>query len=133
VGSTPEKVRSIGAVIVSILTAAIAIWWLALVAARLGLKPEVNAQGVVVLDQFQRAKDILLVVLPLFSAALAYFVGSQGTADAKKEAAEQKTNLKLSSIPHSRESSKQRDRSIRRLLRSSRWSAREEWWKAGSL
>lgn len=88
-----EKVRSVGAVIVSVITAAIAIWWLALVAARLGVKPEVNAQGAVVLDQFQRAKDILIVVIPLFSAALAYFVGSQGTADAKKEAAGAKDKL----------------------------------------
>jgi len=82
-----EKIKSIGAAIVSLVTAGIAVWWLALVANRLGVKPEVNQQGAVVLDQFQRAKDVLLVVLPLFSASLAYWVGSQGTEKAKKEAA----------------------------------------------
>jgi hypothetical protein len=88
-----EKIKSIGAAVVSLITAGIAIWWLALVANRLGLKPEVNDKGIVVLDQFQRAKDILIVVLPLFSAALAYWVGSQGTAEAKKEAAATKQQL----------------------------------------
>lgn len=38
------------------------------------------------LDEWSRAKDILTVILPLFSASLAYWVGSQGTTEAKKEA-----------------------------------------------
>jgi hypothetical protein len=90
-----EKIKSIGAAVVSLVTAAFAIWWLALVANRLGVKPEVE-NGAVVLDQFQRAKDVLLVVLPLFSASLAYWVGSQGTEKAKKDA--DKATAKLQAV-----------------------------------
>jgi|SRR6476660_5295202 len=81
-----DTVRSVGAVFVSVVSALIAIWWLALVAERLGLAPVVDDHGTVVLDEFQRAKDILVVVLPLFTASIAYWVGSQGTTEAKEEA-----------------------------------------------
>lgn len=68
-------------------------WWLVLVAQRLGVKPEVDKAGAVVLDQFQRAKDLLLVVLPLFSAASAYWIGNSGSTTAKKETATAKGKL----------------------------------------
>ena len=92
-GSSSDSIKAIGAVIVTIVTAGVTIWWLALVAQRLGVKPEVNAAGAVVLDQFQRAKDLLLVVLPLFSAASAYWVGNSGSTAAKKEAETAKGKL----------------------------------------
>jgi hypothetical protein len=80
-----QTLKAIGAVCATILTAAILIWWLYLVADRLGQRPVVE-NGNVVLDEWSRAKDILTVILPLFSASLAYWVGSQGTTEAKKEA-----------------------------------------------
>jgi hypothetical protein len=57
--------------------------------------------GAVVLDQWSRAEDILLVVLPLFTATLAYWVGVQGTTEAKKEAqgAKQQLNAVLDQSP----------------------------------
>ena len=88
-----DRIRAVGAVIVSVFTAVLAAWWLWIVYSRLGTDAAVDDSGVVIKDEFQRAKDILLVVLPLFSAALAYFVGSQGTAGAKEEAATAKTQL----------------------------------------
>jgi len=95
-----DKVKAVGAVIATVLTAAILVWWLWLVADRINVRPVVE-NGAVVLDEWQRAKEILLVVLPLFSAALAYWVGSQGTTEAKKEAAgaKQKLDAVLDSSP----------------------------------
>lgn len=87
-----EKVKGVGAIVITLLTGAVTIWWLALVAQRLGVRPVVE-NGSVVLDEFQRTKDILLVVLPLFSAAVAYWVGSREAKDAKEEAATTKEQL----------------------------------------
>lgn len=88
-----EKIKSFGALVVALVTAGITIWWLVLVAQRLDLAPELGAEGTVVLDEFQRTKDVLIVVLPLFTASIAYFVGSQGTTDAKKDAKEAREQL----------------------------------------
>jgi chloramphenicol 3-O-phosphotransferase len=87
-----DQLKAIGAIVATVLTGAIVIWWLVIVAQKLGVKAEVK-NGNVVLDQYGRAKDILLVVLPLFSAALAYWVGSSGTQEAKNEAAGAKQQL----------------------------------------
>jgi hypothetical protein len=87
------NVKVIGAVVSTIVTAVIATWWLYVVYQKLGMKPEVDTAGKVVLDEYQRAKDILLVVLPLFTAALAYWTGSAGTTQAKQEANETKKQL----------------------------------------
>ena len=91
-GISLDQLKAIGAIVATVLTGAIVIWWLVIVAQKLSVKPEVE-NGNVVLDQYGRAKDILLVVLPLFSAALAYWVGSSGTQEAKKEAAGAKDKL----------------------------------------
>ncbi|MEY2474043.1 MAG: hypothetical protein QOK28_3372 [Actinomycetota bacterium] len=80
-----EKLKAGGAVLVAMFTGALVVWWLGLVAQRLNVQPVVK-DGTVILDEFQRAKDILLVVLPLFSATVAYFVGNQGAEKAKEEA-----------------------------------------------
>jgi hypothetical protein len=80
-----DQIKAAGVAVVSVATFALTLWWLVLVAQRLGVKAEVDASGNVTLDTFQRAKDILLVVLPLFSAALAFWVGNSGTAEAKKQ------------------------------------------------
>ena len=83
-GSMSDKFKSVGALIVTLSTFGLTVWWLVLIAQRLGQTPTVDAKGNVTLDTYQRAKDILLVVLPLFSAACAYWVGSAGTAKAKE-------------------------------------------------
>jgi hypothetical protein len=64
-------------------------WWLFVVSGHLGDAPVVDKQGNVVMDEFQRTKDILLVVLPLLTTALGYWFGSEGkdkAEDAAKEA-----------------------------------------------
>lgn len=88
-----KDIKSIGAVVATVVTAILAIWWLYIVYQRLGMKPEVDDAGNVVLDEYQRAKDILLVVLPMFTGALAYWTGSQGTTEAKQEAKDAKQQL----------------------------------------
>ena len=88
-----EKLRPIGAMLVTVLSAVLVIWWLIKVGDHIGTKPELDPKGNVVLDEWQRAKDILLVLLPLFSATLAFWVGSQGTTDAKKDAADARQQL----------------------------------------
>ena len=87
-----EKFKAVGALIATLFTAALLLWWLIKVGDRIGTKAEVE-NGTVVLDEWARAKDILLVVLPLFSASLAYWVGSQGLSQAKEEAKGAKKQL----------------------------------------
>jgi hypothetical protein len=96
-----ERIKAVGAAVATAVTAGILIWWLILAANRIGMAPTLDKEGKVVVDEWGRVKDILLVVLPLFSAALAYWVGSQGTTDAKKEAdaAKQKLDAVIDSSP----------------------------------
>jgi len=76
------QVRDVGAIIISGFTGLLTVWWLYLV--QLGQAPIIQ-NGNVILDEFQRAKDILIVVLPLFSASVAYWLGSREVAEAKNE------------------------------------------------
>lgn len=91
-----DRFKAYGAAAVTLLTGGLVVWWLYLVSERIGVKPEVE-MGSVVLDEWGRAKDILLVVLPLFSASIAYWVGAQvgakETSEAKTEAAGAKGKL----------------------------------------
>jgi hypothetical protein len=91
-GSEMDRLKAIGAVGATLITGALVVWWLILAADRLGTKPVVE-NGSVSLDEWGRARDILTVLLPLFSATIAYWVGSQGTTDAKNEAASAKAKL----------------------------------------
>lgn len=77
-------VLTLGAVIVTLLTFSLAVWWLVVVRSVLDKPPQIE-NGVIVLDQFQRAKDILLVVFPLFSAAVAYWIGSKEVHEMKEQ------------------------------------------------
>lgn len=62
-------------------------WWLWVVFQNLGVRAEVDADGTIVLDKFQRAKDVLLaVLLPLVTLAFGYWFGTQGTAKAEEQA-----------------------------------------------
>ncbi len=53
-------------------------WWLGLLAQRLGVAPVVDDSGNVLVDEFQQTKDILLVLVPLLTAAIGYFAGAEG-------------------------------------------------------
>ena len=52
--------------------------------------PEVDASGKVTLDVYGRSKDILLVVLPLATAAVGYWFGNKGVSDATAQATDAK-------------------------------------------
>lgn len=75
-----------GAVFVTVITSVILIWWLVIVGGRIGKVPTVDAQGNVILDEWQRAKDVLLIVAPLFTAAMGYWLGSKESATAAEDA-----------------------------------------------
>jgi hypothetical protein len=64
-----------------------AAWWLYVVASKLGKAPTKDAQGNVV-DEYQRAKDVLLVVLPLVTTAIGYWFGAQGKEKAEEKASQ---------------------------------------------
>ena len=65
-------------------------WWLWVVSKNLSVQPVLSEDGKVIFDQFQRAKDVLLAVLPLLTLALGYWFGTQGTAKAEEKADEAK-------------------------------------------
>ncbi|HUA40021.1 MAG TPA: hypothetical protein VMA32_00515 [Streptosporangiaceae bacterium] len=79
-------IKSIGTVVVTVFVFGIVIWWLAVVLARIGTAPLVNSGGAVIVDQYQRAKDILLVVFPLATAAVGYWFGNHGRDRALQQA-----------------------------------------------
>lgn len=60
--------------------------WLFVVSLKLGTVPVVDSAGNVILDEYQRAKDILLVVLPLVTTAMGYWFGAQGKDKAEDRA-----------------------------------------------
>jgi hypothetical protein len=80
-----DNLKDIGAVVVTIVFALLVAWWLLEVARRLGTRPIVE-NGAVTLDEFQRAKDILVLVLPLLTAAAGYWFGNKGAEGAKDDA-----------------------------------------------
>ncbi|MCW2622332.1 MAG: hypothetical protein JWL64_1934 [Frankiales bacterium] len=63
------------------------LWWFFEVARRLGTAPQKDAEGNVVLDEYGRAKDILLVVLPLLTTVVGYWFGALGKEKADEKAA----------------------------------------------
>ena len=68
-------------------------WWLWAVWRHIGDVPTQDTNGDVV-DRFQRAKDILLVVLPLLTTALGYWFGAEGKDKAVSSAAEAEKTAK---------------------------------------
>jgi hypothetical protein len=87
-----DRFKAAGAAAASLATALLTCWWLLLVARRLGTRPVVE-NGAVVLDEFQRAKDILIVLLPLFSASVAYWIGNKGVEKAHEDAGAARAQL----------------------------------------
>ena len=60
-------------------------YWLLEVAGQIPAVPTRDTEGQV-LDTYQRAKDILLVVLPLLTTALGYWFGAAGRENAEAKA-----------------------------------------------
>ena len=78
--------------VITVLMLLVVVWWLSIVASKLSSQPTLSTDGKVIFDEFQRAKDILIAVLPLLTLALGYWFGAQGTdkAEKKADAAEKK-------------------------------------------
>jgi hypothetical protein len=68
-------------------------WWLVQVAGLVQTLPVVDASGKVTVDGFGRAKDILLVILPLLTTALGYWFGAAGKAKAEESTEQAKVQL----------------------------------------
>ena len=68
-------------------------YWLLAVAGQISSVPTWDGQGHV-LDTYQRAKDVLLVVLPLLTTALGYWFGAAGRENAEAKAAQAMTEVK---------------------------------------
>jgi hypothetical protein len=81
-----EWLKPVGAIVVTLFTGIILVWWLVLVRDKIGATPQLDSEGNVILDEWQRAKDILLVVVPLFTAAMGYWIGSKESATAAEKA-----------------------------------------------
>jgi len=79
-------IKSIGSILITVFVFGIVIWWLAVVLSRIGSTPTVTSKGAVIVDQYERAKDILLIVFPLATAAVGYWFGNQGRARAQEQA-----------------------------------------------
>lgn len=83
-----DSFRRAGAVIMTVVVVAGAVWWAVVVFSNLGVEPVYGEDGTLVIDKYSRAKDIFALVLPLLTAALGYWFGSQGTVKAEEKAGE---------------------------------------------
>lgn len=72
--------------LITLVTIALAAWWLGIIALRLGVPPVKDGSGNIVIDEYQRAKDILLVVLPLVTTTFGFWFGAQGKDQAQAQA-----------------------------------------------
>lgn len=84
--------------VITVALFALSAWWLWVVWQKLSVQPVLSDDGKVIFDEYARAKDVLLVVVPLLTLALGYWFGAQGTAKAeeKAEKAEKKLQATLS-------------------------------------
>ena len=80
-----EIVKNIGSWATTLFVFALVFWAMYYVFQDHGTRPEIE-DGQVVLDKFGNAKDVLLVVLPLASAAVGYWFGNRGIAEANTNA-----------------------------------------------
>ncbi len=84
-----EKIKSAGTIVVTALIFIFVAMWSVAVWRTLGKAPVYFADGKTVkVDEFLRAKDIFVLVLPLLTTAIGYWLGSQGTVKAEKKADE---------------------------------------------
>lgn len=68
--------------------------WLILVATRLGVPPQYRENGDIQIDEYARAKDIFVAILPLATTVLGYWFGAAGKekVEQKAEAATQEAD-----------------------------------------
>jgi hypothetical protein len=85
-GFLTALLKNIGAFLTSLFVFGVTIWALAYVFKYIGTAPVVDSSNKVVQDDFANAKSILLVVLPLATTGVGYWLGNQGTASAKADA-----------------------------------------------
>ena len=89
-GDTQEVAKVIGVIIVTILTAVIAIWWLYMVAARIGMQPVVNPSGAVVLERTRPGQGHPARGSAAVHRNTSLLGRAKGTSEAKEETAEAK-------------------------------------------
>lgn len=82
-----DNVKSAGTIVVTAVIFVFVAMWSVAVWKNLGKPPQYLADGKTVkVDEFARAKDIFVLVLPLLTTAVGYWLGSQGTVKAEKKA-----------------------------------------------
>ena len=79
--------------IVTLIVFAIVVWWLIEAFIKIPKAPTLNSQGIIVVDEYQRTKDILSVVFPLATAAVGYWLGSDGKSKAEDQAKSSQAQL----------------------------------------
>ena len=60
--------------------------WLILVATRLGVPPQYRENGDLEIDEYARAKDIFVAILPLATTVLGYWFGAAGKEKVEEKA-----------------------------------------------
>jgi hypothetical protein len=87
-------VMNVGAIVMSIALFIVVLTWVIVVGIHIGTQPVHNKDGTVQMDAYARAKDILVLILPLLTTAAGFWLGSQGTGQAQKQAADATTVAK---------------------------------------
>jgi len=83
-----------GAMLLTCALLALLVGWLVVVGLSVGRVPVYSKDGTVQLDQFARAKDIFVLLLPLMTTAAGFWLGSQQTGHAQKQAAAARATAK---------------------------------------
>jgi hypothetical protein len=79
--------RNKGAVAVSVIVMIIVFGWLIIVWFNIGAAPVMGSDGkTVIYDPFLRSKDVFALILPLLTTAVGFWLGSQGTVEAQRQA-----------------------------------------------
>jgi hypothetical protein len=71
---------------ISVVLLALAALWLWRIANDISVAPSLDPEGTVIFDQYQRSKDVLLIVIPLVTTVLGYWFGAAGKAKAEENA-----------------------------------------------
>jgi hypothetical protein len=86
--SIPDVIRTWGAIAVSGILLLVVLIWIIVTAFHVGTVPTYNSKGVLEVDPFANAKDILVILIPFATTVAGFWLGSQGTTAAQKQATE---------------------------------------------
>lgn len=87
-----DDIKNAGTVIVTVLIFIFVGMWSIALWQNLGKAPVPAHKGLSLgMDEYARAKDIFILVLPLLTTAVGYWFGSQGTVKAQQRAADADT------------------------------------------